>query len=41
MSPLASGAVDGVARSHQLCLPDCGVLPPPAGFQEDGLLQAR
>ena len=41
VSPPASGAVDGVARSHQLCLPDCGVLPPPAGFQEDGLLQAR
>lgn len=36
----ATGAADGVARSHQLRLPDCRLLPSPGGLQEDDFLQA-
>lgn len=36
----AAGVADGVARSHQLRLPDRRLLPSPGGLQEDDILQA-
>lgn len=35
----AAGVADGVARSHQLCLPHRGLLPSAGGLQEDDPVQ--